>query len=802
MSTRPALATPRLDAALRRLDGSLRRSIWLYGVGTAVGGAALWLLFMYGADRLLQLPAPIRLIHLAVLAAGTCWLLAKTLLRHRRSVPDRAGLALLAQRALPDEEAEDDRFVNALELTRSVDPAAPAAELVERIAASAEESAARLDLGRVTDGGLPARRFAMGAVCVAATAGALATEPAMARIFGARLLGADVAWPRATTLSVEVPEDTMGLEVDTSDPARIVVRAARGRDVPIVVTAEGVVPEVVSLTFDSGAIVDIGPSGPDTFRTVLPSVQEDLGLVVTGGDDDRGIPRVEVVVLQPPDLARLAFVVSPPAYSGLPREVSTDTRVSALQGSTVEVFVQADPASATGVARTFPDGTEIALGRAPFPAEALPDAEPAGAEGEAVPSDPAAPEALTFRTTAIESTRFRFELRDETGLENPDPALFGIEVVPDRAPELITLEPGRADVEVVVGGAVPVRILGRDDFGVRALALGVTNAATETSVAELDLELASVDIEDSQRGRRGNQDARLASRLLEIDSFFPGGPPAIGTSLVLEAVLTDSREPDANVTEAAPIRLRVVSADEFLRRQRDGLGRAAAEVTEVTNAVDRTADAVEGFVLGLSGDDGGLPDAAGMAQTLNDVRRVRGDLESVSRDLSGLASSMIYSRLDERAGALEARLFELTRSSADRAFLMEAWKTLGEELRAGRLGNPENAGALVGVVALAIEAADLRCGALIEALEETRAAESTDAARQSLVRATIRVEELRAALEELGLELSEWDSMQSIQALAREILNSQKNLAERTRKQAQQGTSGAGDGRDEEDPPR
>ncbi|MEE2940344.1 MAG: hypothetical protein VX460_08170, partial [Planctomycetota bacterium] len=759
----------------------------------------LWLLFMYGADRLLQLPAPIRLIHLALLAAGTAWLLARTLLRHRRAVPDRAGLALLAQRALPAAEAVDDRFINALELTRTVDPATPAAELVERIAASAEESAGRIDLGRVTDGGRPARRFTAGAVCAAVTLAALGSDPALARIFGARMLGADVAWPRATTLFLEVPADTTGLEVDTSDPERIVVRAARGRDVPLLVRAEGVVPELVSLSFDSGAIVDLGPSGPDTFRTVLPSVQEDLGLVVTGGDDDRGVPRVEIVVLQPPDLARLAFVVSPPAYSGLPREVSTETRVSALQGSTVEVFVQADPASATGVARTFPDGIEIPLDRALFPAEALPTA---GEASEESAEAPAPSEALSFRTTAIESTRFRFELRDETGLENPDPALFGIEVVPDRAPELITLEPGRADVEVVVGGAAAMRILGRDDFGVRALERDVATAATETAVTKLALELAEVELEDSQRGRRGEKDTRLASRLLEIDGFFPEGPPAIGTSLVLTARLTDSRQPDANVTEAAPIRLRVVSADEFLRRQRDGLGRAAAEVTEVTNAVDRTADAVEGFVLGLSGDDRSLPDAAGMAQTLNDVRRVRGDLESVSRDLSGLASSLIYSRLDERSGALEARLFELTRSSADRAFLMEAWRTLGEELRAGRLGAPASAGALVGVVALAIEAADLRCGALIAALEEARGSDSTDTARQALVRATIRVEELRAALEELGLELSEWDSMQSIQALAREILNSQKNLAERTRKQAQQGTSGSGDARDEEDPPR
>ena len=81
--------------------------------------------------------------------------------------------------------------------------------------------------------------------------------------------------PRATTLSLEVPADTMGLEVDTSDPERIVVRAARGRDVPLIVRAEGVVPELVSLSFDSGAIVDpdradrtpSAPSSPPSRRT-------------------------------------------------------------------------------------------------------------------------------------------------------------------------------------------------------------------------------------------------------------------------------------------------------------------------------------------------------------------------------------------------------------------------------------------------------------------------------------------------------------------------------------------------------
>lgn len=786
MSPSTNAATPRLHAALRRLDGSLRRSIWLYGLGTAIGGAAVWLLFMYAADRLLQLPAPIRLIHLAVLIVGTAWLVSRTLLRHRRAVPDQAGLALLAQRALPEGEARDDRFVNALELGRSVQPGDPASELVARVAAKAEESASRVDLGRVTDSARPARRFAAGLVGVAATAAVLGANPALAQIFGQRMLGSDVSWPRATTLVVDVPADSIGLEVDRSDPDRILVRAARGRDVPLVVRATGVVPELVTLEFASGALVDIGPSGPDTFRTVLPSVQQDLELTVVGGDDDRRTPTIEVVVLQPPDLARLAFVVTPPAYSGLPQEVSNDTRVSALLGSTVEVFVETDPANAVGIARTFPDGEEIALTRSEFPAAALPERDTEGEEGAAPRPKTSA---LTFRTTAIESTRFRFELRDESGLENPDPALFGIEVVQDRAPELITLEPGRADIEAVVGGALPLRLLGRDDFGLGSMTLDVTNPALEESLANVELELVDAQLDETQRGRSGSRQAKLASRLIEIDGLFGGTPPAVGTSIVLAAKVTDSREPEPNVTEASPLRVRIVSPDEFLRRQRDGLGRSAAEVTEITSAVDRAADNVQGFVLSLSGDDAALPQPGRLAQGLNDVRRVRGDLESVARDLSGLAASMIYSRLDERSGALEARLFELTKDSADRAFLMDAWATLGADLKAGRLGSPAGAGALVKVTALAIEAADQRASAVIDALEQSRAADSTEAARDALTLCATRVEELRRSLEELGLELSEWDSMQSIQALAREILNSQKTLVERTRNTARKGST-------------
>ena len=48
--------------------------------------------------------------------------------------------------------------------------------------------------------------------------------------------------------------------------------------------------------------------------------------------------------------------------------------------------------------------------------------------------------------------------------------------------------------------------------------------------------------------------------------------------------------------------------------------------------------------------------------TADDARRQRGDLRSIARDLSVLAEAMIFSRLDDRSGALERRLRELTAS--------------------------------------------------------------------------------------------------------------------------------------------
>ena len=84
-------ALPRVEERLRALAAGLTRLVWMHGLSTALGVAALWMLFTFGLDWWLHVPLFVRLLHLAVLLGLSGFLLWRELVRPLRARRHRAG---------------------------------------------------------------------------------------------------------------------------------------------------------------------------------------------------------------------------------------------------------------------------------------------------------------------------------------------------------------------------------------------------------------------------------------------------------------------------------------------------------------------------------------------------------------------------------------------------------------------------------------------------------------------------------------------------------------------------------------
>ena len=755
--------TPTLDQLLARLHARLVREVWLFGLGRMLLGTAIWLLFIFLVDWTLHVPAGVRVVHLLVLGAIPVVFLWRDLALRLRRVPGPEGLAVLLERAHPELK---EVLVSAVQLRdgrattpgSEIDPA-----LVAKVIAEAEQRAATLALEGTSDPRPSRTSFGLGTAAVLVTALTLALQGDAARIFFARIAGGATQWPQKTFLLVEIP--LAGELYTTKDTLELSI--ARGSDLPIVVRAEGRIPDEVTLRFAGGQETLLGSAGRGVFRTLLRAVQEDLSFSVSGGDDQDGTPSVSVTVLQPPDIAGLAIRVEPPAYSGLEPQLQFDRDMQVLTGSKVTITMLPDPPDATGVVRLLPLDEVVELTPAAYPV----------AEGE----EPRA--GLAFELTARESLRYRFELRDSTGLSNPDPGLFAIQVREDRPPEVSLLAPTRGEIESVVGGALPLKALATDDFGLAGVrwhwmptsagAAGVETTATLATSEPTDLEA----LRDEQRSAA----FAFASRRIEIDELFGDATPTEGEVFQLVVSSTDNRQPAAQETRSPAVRVRVVSPDEFLRRIQDRLARVRGKAEALAALMRDKQSYTQDLIAALESDEPGRADGSAISAALTGARRVEGDAAALSREVAAIAESLIYSRIDDRADAMLVALEERTRGFADRSFHPEPWLELAAMQRDGRLGGADFADKLVEIVGVSLAISEDDTPAAVDGLRRAQDLPDIGAQFDQLVEAAERQSAARDKAERLLSLLSEWDSYQSLLSATRDLLNRQKNLLDRTR---------------------
>jgi len=750
-----APATPELDRLLARLRSGLRHLAWRHGLGVVLLGAGGWLSFAFLADRWLDLPRPVRLLHTAILVALPVALVVRDLARRLARVPGPEGLAVLLDRSHPGSQ---DRLVSSLQL-RAVPADAPARPLVDRLLAETEALAPTLDVARVLDPRLPNRRLLAGLAAGALAALLLGAQPALARTFFARALGAEEAWPRATTLGLRLAgaaEPVLG--------GTLQARVARGGDLDLVVEVLGEVPEEVTVHFEDGSASRFRTGGERVVRPELRNLQRSTVLWATGGDDQRGEPRLELEVVSPPDVLSLTCVATPPAYTGLEPETLEGTELRVLQGSELTLGLVLDPPTATGQVRVLGTDLVLPLERGAF---AGPDGAPA--------------EAWTCTLLAEEDRYFQVELEDATGMTNPDPGTWSIKVVPDRKPEVVLLAPDPGEHLVVPGGAIGLRVRVADDFAVASVRWDARDAADlEQVVAEGTLEPreAPAAAFDGPRGVQVLAGDRLELSALAGESVEPGW------SGVLQVLARDSHPSSDHEALGNPVRLRCVSADEYLRRLKDGLARggetAGRMLGEATELRKETA-------LGLAAlETGEVATDRELGALVQGGRRLQGDGRSLGRDLAGLTEGLAYTRIDGRGGAVLDALDRRLRESSSRTFETAPWRALAEDLEAGRLGSPDLVGELLTLVGMALTVSEDTLAEALEALTRARAASDLPQALAEVTTAEAALVRAVEQLDALTTRLGEWDNFQSVLTLTRDILNRQKNLTERTRKFAEE----------------
>ncbi len=775
MSLTPLSSSPRLEALLDRLRGALVRQIWLHGLGSLLVVTSLWLLFMYGADRWLHLPRALRLFHGALLVGLPLWIARRHIVKPLGYIPLRSGLARLLERAHP---GSDDLLVSAIELA-PMESDAPGRELVDRVHKDAEGLARSLSPDPVLERSGPRWRFFTGIALAGSCTAILAANPVLAGIFFERALGGDLPWPQRTHLVLEIPAVGQRLQVE-SEGERVLVRAARGSDVPILVRAIGETPDEVILHFDSGHQKALGSGGTDLFRTLLRSVQQDVSFYVTGGDHTDEGTSVRLSVLQPPVVAGIAWEVTPPAYSGLAKGTVFDPDVEVLQGSTVRVTIQPDPADATGSVRLLPEDRVLPLIAGVFPQRAQGPEQPPSEEGQ--------PAGLSFELLAQLSLRVSFDLLDGSGLPNPDPGLHALTVVEDRRPEVFLLAPSHAEVDVVAGGAVPLHVRLEDDFAIADVRWDLRNAVDpDEALSEGILTSRPVPRDLSSLGS-ASRDRQVARTRLEVNELCPEDVAAAGSRWTLQVVARDNREPLPGSSQSAPVHLRVVTGDEYLRSVKDQLARAgerAGTVYEQGRSQLTFLQSVLASLEQITGDTSppdGQPDFSSL---LHSAKRLEGDARALARDLAQVTEGLLYARIDERAAPLLDGLDQRLAEQTERGFPTQAWAELHAAHKAGELGQAQLAGDLLEMVGLALEVSEEHGAQAVSHLQGARDEPKPAQVLGHVEAALLAQVEVQASLDRLLAKLGEWDNFQSVLTLTRDILNHQKSLKQRTQRFAE-----------------
>jgi hypothetical protein len=230
----------------------------------------------------------------------------------------------------------------------------------------------------------------------------------------------------------------------------------RGTPVAINARATGYVPDHLTLRFwpEKGDPIhfDMVAQGSGRFEHLIASAQTSFRYQAFSGRFHS--PIYDLRVVDPPDIGKIKLTLIPPEYTRLPKEVKEDGHIEALKGTVVNL--EAWTTKVITEAKLILDqSTQL----------------PLGIEGDR----------LTGNLFVFYPGAYTLSVRDDLGLENPEPVHYRIRLIPDKYPTGEIISPAD-ELEVSANEVLSVVYNASDDFGVAAIKLIYRMGSTERSI--------------------------------------------------------------------------------------------------------------------------------------------------------------------------------------------------------------------------------------------------------------------------------------------------------------------------------
>lgn len=755
--------TAQLRPLLAAQLGRLRTRYFLFGVAKALLWVTTLILLFFVLDRWLRLPTPIRLLHVAATITVGAYAVIHFVRYPLSKKFSEIDLAQWLEHTYPELHQ---RLVSAVQLSSVSAPdlrnqsRAMIDQLWEETAARTREL--KLNdlfdnraLGRVLSGAL--------LITVGLLVGSL-MAPATAKIFALRHLGFQVDYPRATTLTIELPPASPDLQREDSG-GRTEIVAPAGADLHVSVLATGaVIPKEVFLNTKvmrkDGALgverqIPMTPRPGDRFRYVFRRLSGSFQFRTSGGDDEYGDRLVIVRTVRPAQVANVTAEIIPPAYTGIDQLQQTGGAIEALSGSEVALTVRATAPVREATMVFLEDGRRVTLA----PTSVADD----GGAATSFRAD--------FQITG--SDRYQIELLADNGLRNPKPGTYPISALQDYAPVARWLLPEDDTLALLPTALLCLRLDARDDFGLTGIDLTVERGG-ETVLTHPIL-----------KGEQARLLSYLPTELFEVSELLKGD--ASGDGLFLQVNLRDNKAPEAGTAELPRRIVQIVDPPQLAAIIAKSFRRLREEVTEAdsiqTDRRTRLAD-----LISRQSDPSSRPSEVEVTQILTGIEVGQGRIAtSVARTHRGLMRAFdlhLWNRLETSPNADKViEMFRQHSESLDTAIALDPvfYRKLAASRKAGALGAMETTlDPILQMIDMTDTLAQADIPEVVRLLAQAQVSRGENDRQPLLAQAQAHQQRIEDVLKQLLLRLQEWNDYQDLVQEVRALRDRQRDLQNRT----------------------